>query len=135
MRHALAFLLLLALAAPAPAQEARNPGIERVITSQIEAFLADDFETAFTFAAPAIRRIFRTPENFGRMVREGYPMVWRPARVEFLTLERRDGLLVQRVLIEDAAGAYYVAEYIMVEGGDGWQINGVRIERAGEMAA
>lgn len=135
MRHILALLVLFALAAQSPAQEPREPGIEQVITSQIEAFLADDFDTAFTFAAPAIRRLFRTPENFGRMVREGYPMVWRPSRVEFLTLERRDGMLVQRVLIEDSAGAYYVAEYMMVRAGEGWQINGVRIERAGEMAA
>ena len=55
-----------------------NPEIRGVIQSQLDAFLADDVNTAFTFAAPNIKRMFGSAENFGRMVQNGYPMVWRP---------------------------------------------------------
>ena len=72
MRHMIsAILVALALALPAKA----NEDIEKVISNQIDAFLADDFETAFTYASPMIKDIFGTPEKFGQMVRQGYPMV------------------------------------------------------------
>ena len=60
---------------------AQGTEIEGVIGNQIEAFKADNFVEAFEFASPNIRGMFRTPENFGRMVTQGYPMVWRPAEV------------------------------------------------------
>jgi hypothetical protein len=61
------------------ADEPRNPAIETTIQNQLNAFIADDFATAFTFASPNIKGIFGTPENFGAMVTQGYPMVHRPA--------------------------------------------------------
>lgn len=134
MKHMMAFILALGLALPSFAQEPRNPDIEGVISSQIQAFLVDDYATAFTFAAPGLQRLFQTPERFGQMVRNGYPMVWRPSRVEFLSLENFDGQLVQRVLIEDAQGRYFVAEYAMIPSSKGWQIRAVRIEQAAEMS-
>ena len=73
-------LLILALGLPAQAQ---SDDIEAVIGAQLEAFAADDFAKAFTFASPMIKGMFGTPERFGQMVRGGYPMVWRPSRVEF----------------------------------------------------
>ena len=109
------------------AQEARNAVIEGTIQGQIDAFQVDDFSAAFAFASPNIRRIFGNSENFGTMVRQGYPMVWRPAEVRFLDLRDLGGLMVQRVMIRDQAGVYHVLEYQMQPGADGWQINGVRL--------
>jgi hypothetical protein len=134
MKRILALVIALGLTAPSLAEEPRVVAIEEVISSQIQAFLADDFETAFTFASPDLQRMFQTPERFGAMVRNGYPMVWRPSRVEFLGLENVEGLLVQRVLIEDSQGQYFVAEYAMQVTDDGWQIRGVHIERSAEMS-
>lgn len=110
--------------------QAQSEDIRTVIDSQLDAFLADDVAQAWTYASPAIKEIFRTPENFGRMVREGYPMVWRPADVRYLDLEERDGQLVQRVLITDQSGALFTVEYYMIETGDGWQINAVTVLKA-----
>ena len=107
----------------------QGAAIEGVIGGQIEAFKADDFDTAFTFASPNIRGIFGTSENFGRMVTQGYPMVWRPAEVEFLSLREDRGLLAQRVKITDQAGMVHVLDYFMIETGDGWKINGVEFVR------
>ena len=101
--------------------------IEGVIQSQVDAFLAGDVEAAFGHASPGIKRLFGSPERFGRMVEQGYPMVWRPAEVRYL--ERRDlgQGVVQRVMMSDAAGVPWVLEYQMIEGPDGWVIDGVRI--------
>ena len=128
---AAALLALLALAA-APAPAAADPArIERVISGQIEAFLADDFDAAFDYASPDIRRLFATPENFGRMVRRGYPMVWRPESFRFEALEEIDGRLRQSVLIRDGEGRVWRANYWMIRVEEAWRIDGVTLEEAG----
>ncbi|MCE2737256.1 MAG: DUF4864 domain-containing protein [Rhodobacter sp.] len=128
MRQLLLSLVLLCLPVlSAQAQEARNPAIETVIQQQFDAFRAEDVGTAFSFASPNIKGMFGTPENFGRMVRDGYPMVWRPAEVQFLDLRKVAGNLWQRVMVTDQAGRTHLLEYQMVETGQGWQINGVQI--------
>ncbi len=128
MRRLLLSLVLLCLPVlSAPAQEARNLAIETVIQQQFDAFLAEDVGTAFSFASPGIKGMFGTPENFGRMVRDGYPMVWRPARVQFLDLRLVAGNLWQRVMVTDQAGRAHLLDYQMVETDQGWQINGVQL--------
>lgn len=114
----------LALTSPAPAQDT---GIEGTIRSQFDAFLADDFARAFTFASPTIKGIFGTPENFGAMVRQGYPMVYRPSDVQMLERREVAGTQVQRVLVTDQSGRTHVLDYQMIETPEGWQINGVQL--------
>lgn len=126
-RLILASVLALGLGGPSLAQMAENPAIEETIQSQIEAFKVDDFATAFTFAAPNIRMFFGTPDRFGTMVRQGYPMVWRPSDVQFLGLREEGGRLFQRVQVRDAQGGLHQLDYSMIETADGWQINGVQL--------
>lgn len=126
MRLAVLSPLILA-AAVALASPARADGIDSTIRSQFDAFLADDFARAFTFASPTIKGIFGTPENFGAMVRQGYPMVHRPADVKMLERREVQGTQIQRVLVTDQAGRTHVLDYQMVETPEGWQINGVQL--------
>lgn len=114
---------------------AQDTDIEAVIGSQIEAFQADDFVGAFEFAHPSIRNIFRTPENFGRMVTEGYPMVWRPAEVTYLELRDVGGDLWQKVQIVDSDGAVHLLDYRMSQTPEGWKINGVQLLEAPGVSA
>lgn len=123
-RIAFAILTALCLAAPAAAQD--NP-MQATILNQLEAFKADDFATAFTFASPSIKSIFMTAENFGTMVRDGYPMVDNPGEVRMLEQREIAGNLWQKVLITDPAGNSHVLDYQMVKTAEGWQINGVRV--------
>ena len=128
MRRLLLSLALSVLSAlSVSAQEARNPAIETTIQQQFDAFRADDVGTAFSFASPTIKRLFGTPENFGMMVRNGYPMVWRPAEVQYLELRKVAGNLWQRVMVTDQAGRTHLLDYQMVQTGDGWQINAVQL--------
>lgn len=112
-----------------------EPAIEGTIQSQIDAFRADDFEGAFTFASPNIQTLFRSPDNFGSMVKNGYPMVWRPDELRFLELREIAGNLWQKVLIRDAAGTVHILDYQMIETADGWRINGVQLLRTPDVGA
>jgi hypothetical protein len=114
---------------------APEPAIENTIQSQIDAFLQDDFETAFTFAGPNIRNMFRTPENFGAMVQQGYPMVWRPDSVTFGDLRAIAGGLYQMVILTDQAGNLHYLDYRMSLIDGQWRITGVQILQAPELAA
>jgi hypothetical protein len=125
-------LALMFVAAPANAQE---QGIEETITQQLEAFKADDFGAAFDFASPNIKNIFRTPENFGAMVRQGYPMVWRPGEVTYLEQREIAGAIWQKVQIVDGAGRVHILDYQMIQTADGWQINGVQLLKQPDVAA
>ncbi|QDL93784.1 DUF4864 domain-containing protein [Paroceanicella profunda] len=109
----------------------REEAMAAVVTRQIEAFRAEDLEGAFAFASPMIRRMFHDARNFGAMVRNGYPMVWRPEEVTMGPVVMREGRPVQTVFLRDARGMSYVAEYTMIETEDGWRIDGVRIVEAG----
>lgn len=128
-----AFAFLLSVAA-LPAQAQDNP-LQSTILNQIEAFKADDFNRAFSFASPVIKGLFGTADNFGMMVRNGYPMVHRPAEVQMLEQRQVSGATVQRVLITDAQGRGHVLDYQMVETPDGWQINGVTLVPSGGLGA
>ncbi len=132
-RFAVLGLFLLTLGAGgARGQEAE---MQSVISRQIEAFEADDLAAAFGFASPGIQRMFGSPERFGEMVREGYPMVWRPGALRFSGLEAEGGRMVQGVLVTDRSGAVFLLDYHMVEGEGGWLIDGVTLRRAGDAGA
>lgn len=126
------FFACLFLALPAAAQEAE---VHTTIERQLQAFQADDFGAAFTFASPNIKSIFGTPENFGRMVTQGYPMVHRPGAVKMLDLREVAGALWQRVMITDAAGKTHLLDYQMVQTPEGWQINAVQLLQATGLGA
>ncbi len=115
------------LSGPSLAQTAESAQIQSVIDQQIQAFEADDFDQAFTFASPSIQRLFGGPERFGAMVRNGYPMVWRPADVSFGELREIQGALWQKVIVQDQAGVTHVLDYRMVQVDGAWRISGVQI--------
>ena len=133
MRLALMSLLaaLILVAAQPGTARADEPGdtIRSVIEGQLSAFQANDLDGAFAFASPMIQQKFGDPQNFGQMVRSGYPMVWRPARHEMLDLVETSSGLVQVVLFEDAAGGLYEAGYLMQMINGEWRINGVHVRR------
>lgn len=97
--------------------------VRAIIEAQLAAFAADDAERAFSYAAPGIRALFVTAERFLAMVRNGYPVVYRPASVAFLKPEWIDGKLIQRVQMADAAGAAWMVVYELERQADkSWRI-------------
>lgn len=105
--------------------------IRAVIQAQLAAFAADDATRAFSYAAPGIRQMFGTPERFLEMVREAYPVVYRPASVGFLAPAANGGSVFQAVEMADTAGTLWVAVYQMQRQRDGrWRIAGCELQRS-----
>ena len=127
-----AILTTALLALPMQAQEVP---IQSTIQSQLDAFLVDDYAKAFTFASPMIKGIFGTPNNFGTMVQQGYPMVARHGAVQMLELRSVAGNLWQRVMITDTMGRTHLLDYMMIETAEGWQINAVQLLPAQDVGA
>ncbi len=123
-------LLFFATSVASLAQQASNDTIEAVIRDQVADFAVDDWVGAFDHASPAIRRLFGTADNFGAMVRNGYPMVWRPSELRFGTLSERTDRSYQRVVVFDGSGVPHALEYEMIRIDGAWKINGVRLLQA-----
>ncbi|MBC7280430.1 DUF4864 domain-containing protein [Hoeflea sp.] len=125
-------VLLAALTfGPARADDAATA--RGVIESQIEAFLADDMATAYSFAAPSIKRLYPDQDRFSAMVRRGYQPVYRPGNYAFGRGKiGPDGAgLVQEVLISGPDGADWTALYSLERQPDGsFKINGVQMIKA-----
>ena len=123
-----------AQAAPVSAADAK--AAQTVIQSQLNAFAADDAKRAFSYAAPSIRTQFGTADNFLLMVRQGYPMVYRPANVSFAKPELISGKLVQTVQFSDLEGAEWVATYHLErQRNKAWRISACVVEpRTGSSA-
>lgn len=134
-RSMTALVVLAALAAPAAAQDEQGP-IRSVIESQLEAFLRDDRDGAWAYASPGIQGMFRDPDTFMSMVRQGYPPVYRPRAWSFGELVASAQGPEQVVRLVDAAGDTWIAVYTMERQPDGtWRIAGCRLVKASAESA
>ena len=122
-------LALLAGVLPLAAEDVSGEDareFQRIIAAQIEAFRADDGPAAYSHAAPAIKRIFPSPDVFMDMVRNGYHPVYRPRSFAFgAVTEETSGRPIQRVTIVDDRGKTWTALYAFERQKDGsWKIIG-----------
>lgn len=126
------FFLLAIVAMPLTGKAEGDPAAFRsVIESQLDAFQRDDGTAAFAHASPTIKGMFRTPDNFMRMVMNGYPQVYRPRTVDFGAVIDYRGQPTQLVYLTGPDGDAVIAYYQMQQQSDGtWQINGVYLEPA-----
>jgi hypothetical protein len=130
----LGVLVGLWLAFPAHGQSpaALAPGdqaaIRGTIERQIEAFRADDAARAFALADASIQSLFRSPERFMAMVREGYAAIYRPRRYAFGDARPEGDIVAQIVEFDGLDGASAVAVYFMARQPDGsFRIAGVEL--------
>lgn len=126
-----AMLLALGLlGAPAAAQTAEEAAAFRgVISAQVDAFRADAWDRAFSYASPNIRTMFGTAERFRDMVTGGYEAVARPQVFEFEDATLLDGRPTQPVFVIGPDGIARRALYFMEQQPDGsWKIDGVVFE-------
>lgn len=128
-------LALLAASLPSAAQsisDAEAAEFQRIITSQLDAFSADDDAAAYGFAAPNIQRLFPTPEIFMSMVQKGYAPVYRRQSYVFGRIgTEMGGQPTQHVTIIDANGKAWTALYAMQRQPDGtWKISGCSLVEA-----
>ena len=130
-----ALFLIILLRAVVFADEGRTvmEEVHYTISSQIDAFKKNDVKEAYTFAAPNIQAQFPNPDIFGLMVRNGYPIIWKPKNYKFTTFKDLGNRCIQRVLFQSYNGSLESYDYILEKDGDLWKIAGVlTINSAGE---
>jgi len=117
--------LTLATLLPSSAIAGDTATFRSVIEGQIAAFRAGDGPAAYGFAAPVIKRMFPSPDQFMAMVRRGYQPVYNPSSVSFGQMRQTDGGPVQEVFVTDAKGRQWLALYSFTQAADGsWKISG-----------
>jgi len=96
-----------------------------VVQGQLSAFAKDDAELAFSFAAPNIKSVFKTSQNFVDMVIKSYPVVHRPVKVSFMKPVSVGTDLLLPVQMTDTSGKAWIANYTLQQQPNGkWLING-----------
>jgi hypothetical protein len=128
---ALLFLVFLSFAAPARADDvARAQG---VIRAQEQAFVRGDAAAAYSYAAPAIKKLFPQADIFMSMVQNSYTPVWRHKSSEFGEARIEGKWVAQRVHIVDADGEAWEAMYTLEQDADGsFKITGCSLLKAGQ---
>lgn len=87
--------------------------IKAAVKSQLQAFADDDFDEAFKYAAPSIKKIFSSSENFREMVINQYPAVYRPKKMTFGDIITYRNGPALNVFIVDPDGNFVTAIYMM----------------------
>ena len=119
------FFLAVGPARAADLSERDAKAVRAVVEAQLQALAADDAVRAFSFASPAIRSQFGDAATFITMVRQGYPVLIRPAATAFFQPEAVEGTVIQVVQLRDSAGRSWLATYQLQRQADQrWCING-----------
>jgi hypothetical protein len=123
-------LPVISIAASAHANDASVKAGQAVIQQQIGAFLNDDAEAAYSFAAPAIKKKFPDRDVFFKMVQQGYQPVYKANNFAFGRSSEADdgGTVWQEVLSTGDDGKNWKALYQLERETDGsFKILGVQI--------
>lgn len=125
-----ACLLCLSLLQPASAADDIQQQAQQLIEKQIQAFLHNDADAAYSFAAPGIKALFPDKDSFFAMVKKSYAPVYHPGNYAFgrSKSDGGDAILYQEVLITGTDGQDWSAIYQLARQPDGsYKINGVQI--------
>ncbi|HYF20900.1 MAG TPA: DUF4864 domain-containing protein [Ramlibacter sp.] len=132
-RQSIRFLTLIAMALAAfslparaePLSEQEAGKVQEVIVAQLVALAADDADKAFETATPSVREAIGNSYRFLAMVRAAYPMVYRPAMVNFHKPEESQGTVLQLVEIKDGNDKSWLALFALERQPDqSWRISG-----------
>lgn len=105
--------------------------IKSIVNQQLEAFKNDNFEKAYSFASPTIKKMFSSPEVFRKMVIGGYQAVYRPQSIKIGSVEIIKGVATLKVYLVDPNGEFVTANYLMEQQEDGeWLIGGCILSKA-----
>ena len=127
-----AFMGLWALPASAGGLSPKDQKqIIKVVRAQLNAFSQDDAVTAFSYAAPNIRRLVGSAENFIEMVRAQYDVLYRPTSVIFMQPRVEVGEAVLKVQMTDEDGDAWIATYTLQrQRHKTWRITGCAVHQA-----
>ncbi|MDB6092450.1 MAG: hypothetical protein JWM32_12 [Verrucomicrobia bacterium] len=98
-----------------------------VVSAQLAAFRAGDWEKAYTLAAPSFQGVV-SRQAFATLIMRNYPIVWKNTRAEFgvPSDNGRVGIVPVRIFGEGGSEAY---TWLLVKETGGWRVTGVVPQR------
>lgn len=132
--YAILLPLLAAFAFAAPSQAAdvaSEAAVRAVVQDQVDALAAGDADRAFSHASPKIQSMFKTPDAFMSMVRDGYGALIGPRSFTIDEVLTDGDKAAVRAQIIDREGRPFQAMYPLERQEDGhWRIDGCFLEAA-----
>ena len=98
-----------------------------IIESQIQAFLDENAELAYSYAAPLIKMKFNNPQEFMYMVKNYYEPVFNPKQFQFVDAKYFEGAIFHQLKIISQKNEAFVATYSLIQDEGKWKISGCAV--------
>ena len=121
------FLSISGLAKSETSFEKEFTETQLIIESQIQAFLDENADLAYSYAAPLIKMKFTNPKEFMLMVKNYYEPVYNPKQFYFLDAKYYEGAIYHQLQIISQKNEPFLATYSLIQDGGKWKISGCTV--------
>ncbi len=121
------FLSISSLAKSEISYEKEFDETQFIIESQIQAFLDENAELAYSYAAPLIKMKFNNPLEFMSMVKNYYEPVYNPKQFYFIDAKYFEGAIYHQLQVISQQDESFLATYSLIQDGGKWKISGCAV--------
>ena len=121
------FLSISSLAKSENSYEKELDETQFIIESQIQAFLDENAELAYSYAAPLIKMKFNNPLEFMSMVKNYYEPVYNPKQFYFIDARYFEGAIYHQLQVISQQDESFLATYSLIQDGGKWKISGCAV--------
>ena len=121
------FLSISGLAKSEISYEKEFDETQFIIQSQIQAFLDENAELAYSYAAPLIKMKFNNPLEFMSMVKNYYEPVYNPKQFYFIDARYFEGAIYHQLQVISQQDESFLATYSLIQDEGKWKISGCAV--------
>ena len=121
------FLSISSLAKSEISYEKEFDETQFIIESQIQAFLDDNAELAYSYAAPMIKLKSNNPIEFMSMVKNYYEPVYNPKQFYFIDARYFEGAIYHQLQVISQQDESFLATYSLIQDEGNWKISGCAV--------
>ena len=121
------FLSISSLAKSEISYEKELDETQFIIESQIQAFLDENAELAYSYAAPLIKMKFNNPLEFMSMVKNYYEPVYNPKQFYFIDARYFEGAIYHQLQVISQQDESFLATYSLIQDEGKWKISGCAV--------
>tara|TARA_B100000674_G_scaffold286287_1_gene236847 strand:- start:10 stop:435 length:426 start_codon:yes stop_codon:yes gene_type:complete len=121
------FLSISSLAKSEISYEKEINETQFIIESQIQAFLDENAELAYSYAAPLIKMKFNNPQDFMYMVKNYYEPVYNPKQFQFIDAKYFEGAIFHQLQVISQKDESFLATYSLIQDDGKWKISGCAV--------
>lgn len=121
------FLSISGLAKSETSFEKEFTETQLIIESQIQAFLDENADLAYSYAAPLIKMKFTNPIEFMSMVKNYYEPVYNPKQFYFLDAKYYEGAIYHQLQVISQKNESFLATYSLIQDEGQWKISGCAV--------